>query len=240
MSQDGLTDMIQLNAIIAVSKEIEQEQKTGRPPITNTAKRDPAITVMEALNASRRTGDPSAFIHDMEARGQQEVAAAMGTRLPSAGTVKYDSHEEEHPDKEILMALGFSFGAIMEDDPLWVEAKLPDGWSVQSTEHSMTSHVLDEKGRARASIFYKAAFYDRKASFYLKPRFEFESFCPVEDNYDLVGIHVKDAGRVIHSTEPCVSTADKRAYYLARKTAEAWLDEHRPGWQDPVTSWNLP
>jgi hypothetical protein len=40
---------------------------------------------------------------------------------------------------------------------------LPPGWKVVPTDHSMWSDLVDAKGEKRASIFYKAAFYDRDA-----------------------------------------------------------------------------
>src|SRR6185436_8068032 len=40
-----------------------------------------------------------------------------------------------------------------------------------ATDHSMYTDLVDDKGRVRASIFYKAAFYDRKADISFKRRF---------------------------------------------------------------------
>jgi hypothetical protein len=61
-------------------------------------------------------------------------------------------------------ALGFTFGAQVPGDPLFREATLPEGWTREGTEHAMHSVIKDERGIERASIFYKAAYYDRKAS----------------------------------------------------------------------------
>ena len=60
-------------------------------------------------------------------------------------------------------ALGFTFGAQIPGDPLFREATLPPGWGRKGTDHSMHSVILDERGIARVNIFYKAAYYDRKA-----------------------------------------------------------------------------
>jgi hypothetical protein len=48
-------------------------------------------------------------------------------------------------------------------DDLFVNVQLPPGWRKQATDHSMWSDLLDEKGSKRAAIFYKGAFYDRRA-----------------------------------------------------------------------------
>jgi hypothetical protein len=60
-------------------------------------------------------------------------------------------------------ALGFVFGEVVERDPIFREVKLPAGWSRKGSSHAMWSHIVDEKGRERVAVFYKAAFYDRRA-----------------------------------------------------------------------------
>lgn len=44
-----------------------------------------------------------------------------------------------------------------------LNVELPDGWKKVGTNHDMHSDLVDETGKVRASIFYKAAFYDRRA-----------------------------------------------------------------------------
>ncbi len=66
-------------------------------------------------------------------------------------------------NKATLEKYGVVFGEPLKDDPLFCEALLPDGWGKKTTDHSMWSELYDDKGIKRASIFYKAAFYDRKA-----------------------------------------------------------------------------
>ena len=48
-------------------------------------------------------------------------------------------------------------------DPLFRPATLPDGWQRKASDHAMGSHIADALGRQRVTVFYKAAFYDRKA-----------------------------------------------------------------------------
>jgi hypothetical protein len=87
-------------------------------------------------------------IEAQEAMGQ---AALVGTKntLPI-----------QCPRKE-LKALGFVFGEPLDD--LFLNVTFPPGWSKEATDHSMWSDLLDETGKKRGSIFYKAAFYDRRA-----------------------------------------------------------------------------
>ena len=63
--------------------------------------------------------------------------------------------------REQFEAMGIIFGEKVDD--LFVKVTLPPGWTKRPTDHSMWSELLDEQGRMRASIFYKAAFYDRDA-----------------------------------------------------------------------------
>ena len=63
--------------------------------------------------------------------------------------------------REKLEKIGFVFGDDIDD--LFVSVVMPEGWKKEPTDHSMWSKLVDEKGRERASIFYKAAFYDRSA-----------------------------------------------------------------------------
>jgi hypothetical protein len=120
--------------------------------IDNTTERmkDPAEKLL-FLAESMGAGSPSAPIEQMERDGQRQLVNS--DRLPS--DVKGNRAEWE--------ALGFTFGEPDPDDPLFMPATLPPGWQRKATDHSMGSIIVDTLGRERVSIFYKAAFYDRKA-----------------------------------------------------------------------------
>lgn len=60
-------------------------------------------------------------------------------------------------------AAGFTFGDPVPGDPLFRKATMPPGWTRGASDHAMYSHILDEHGRERVSVFYKAAHYDRRA-----------------------------------------------------------------------------
>lgn len=90
-------------------------------------------------------------IEAQEARGQQELVAS--TDLPS----------DTRGTDEAFIALGFSFGEPHAHDPLFRPTTLPQGWTKTGTDHSMHSVIRDEQGRDRVGVFYKAAFYDRRA-----------------------------------------------------------------------------
>ena len=92
----------------------------------------------------------SNYIEGMESAGQ--------TQLVNSELLPAESYHWEQ-----LEDMGIVRGAPVENDPLFIHATIPDGWTKQATDHSMHSNLLDERGIPRARIFYKAAFYDRRA-----------------------------------------------------------------------------
>lgn len=111
----------------------------------NTSKADPLEKLVVAMVPDG--------IEAQEAQGQREMVAS--TVLPTD-----ISFRETAADYE---ALGFTFGDVDPADPLFREATLPEGWSRKGGGHAMWSGVVDERGIERVAVFYKAAFYDRKA-----------------------------------------------------------------------------
>jgi hypothetical protein len=101
-------------------------------------------------------GSADGLIEEQEAHGQQALAASSELPKPT-------------PEVQgVLERMGVEFGDPSDD--LFVCAKLPEGWEVQPTDHPMWSDLVNEKGAGVASIFYKAAFYDRSARMSLTPR----------------------------------------------------------------------
>jgi len=115
---------------------------------------DTSCTMAEDPHAYARilSGDGGRFVREMEAEGQRQLVAS--TLIPAeliGGT------------EEDLRALGIEPGEPDPADPLFRTATLPQGWSRQTSDHTMWSYIVDQHGRRRAAVFYKAAFYDRRA-----------------------------------------------------------------------------
>lgn len=112
--------------------------------IENTSQRDAMIHLLGSMSEGS-----DGYIRGMEAAGQRQLvnSTSFPTEAPIAA----------------LEALGFVFGPVDSGDPMFRPAQLPAGWRKEGSDHDMWSYVLDEKGRKRVSIFYKAAFYDRRA-----------------------------------------------------------------------------
>jgi len=110
----------------------------------NTSTREPLLHLAGMSDGSSR------YIEEMEAAGQRAVVTS--SVLPT------DAPWEQ------LQALGFTRGEQVPGDALFTRCELPEGWRREGSDHAMHSYVLDGRGVRRVSIFYKAAFYDRKAS----------------------------------------------------------------------------
>ncbi|MCC5574552.1 hypothetical protein IMZ11_02715 [Microtetraspora sp. AC03309] len=91
-------------------------------------------------------------IEEQEAEGAAAMQQGTCEVIPAKGASDAD-----------LTALGFVLGPIDQRDPLFREARLPAGWKRAATGHSMHTDIVDELGRKRIGIFYKAAWYDRSA-----------------------------------------------------------------------------
>ncbi|MFE9737321.1 hypothetical protein [Streptomyces sp. NPDC006477] len=97
-----------------------------------------------------------ALIGAQEARGQQQLVHS--DRLPT----------ELRDDRAAFEALGFTFGTPDADDPLFTPTTVPDGWTREAADdHDMWSYVVDTLGRRRVAVFYKSAFYDRRADMHI-------------------------------------------------------------------------
>ena len=194
-------------------------------------------------------------IEAQEAKGQRDFLASTILPKKCAGC-----------SREQLEAIGIEFGEDVDD--LFVQVTLPSGWIKTATDHSMHSELRDEKGRIRAGIFYKAAFYDRRADIHLWPRFT----CGVEPvegwKQDTCDYHEsewhgvardRDRGEIIWSTahllepEPECPPYDAshkndpiREVWLTwidrkddlHRKAREWLDEQYPKWRDPLAYWD--
>ena len=190
------------------------------------------------------------------------LAAAMGggmsnaieesERVGQSSLVNSDTLPTNFQGREALEAAGVKFGAAVKGDPMFTYVELPAGWTKRSTGHAMWwSDLVDDKGRKRASIFYKAAFYDRSAHGSALPRYRTDSY--YNDDHDTVAVcRVLDQDVVLFESERLeMKTNDER--YGSRFDAPvkveskrdivgrqcvAWLDEHYPDWKNPAAYWD--
>lgn len=127
-------------------------------------------------------------IEQQEAQGQQNLV--QSTTLPING------------DWEVLERWGVVKGEPI--DQLFCHCTLPDGWTKAPTDHSLWSSLVDARGLIRASIFYKAAFYDRDAFFNSVRRFSIVKVFQSEETMYYEQVQVRDNGlsRVVFIDTP--------------------------------------
>jgi hypothetical protein len=137
--------------------------------------------------------------------------------------------------------LGFVFGL---EYGLFVDAKFPDGWRKKPTDHAMWTEIVDEKGRKRGMIFYKAAFYDQRAHAFLESRFLVENdYGDKERNVwvaDACGkVDKRISGLQVPKWSGDRAEAERleRIIYSARQELTEWLNTNYPDWESPLAYW---
>lgn len=160
-------------------------------------------------------------IERQEAQGQRELAAS--SQLPAKGI--------SDPAFSMIRVIGPT-----EGDPLFCDVVLPEGWKKRPTDHSMWSDLLDDKGRKRGAIFYKAAFYDRNAHMHACRRYS----CEKDYGYErATRFCVKDS--VTGETLFVTGETPERYGEIERALeaeALAWIADHFPNWQDASAYWD--
>lgn len=187
----------------------------------------PAMLVAEATGRGLLAGMPAA-IEASEKMGQIELVRS--TNMPI---------DLNHG---LFEKAGFKFGKRI--DEVFQEADLPPGWTREATSHSMHSDILDERVRKRVSVFYKAAFYDRRANAHLLRRFSVQQQWKPGGS-DPVCAEVVDCDKTIR-TRPFpdtdgMSQLDKyKAQEDAVEALRAEFAAERPDYLDPLAYWDEP
>lgn len=201
--------------------------KPKRPPV-NTEKESPIGMCVRMIVMGS-----NAAIESQEKDGQ--------TSFVDSDTLPLDVGGNE--DRKILESFGVKFLGAVPGDELFQYVELPPNWKKVSTEHSMSTWLVDDKGRRRASIFYKAAFYDRRASLSLARRYRVTQDFDREEAEHVAVAHVIDCDTVIFSTPPVALPQERNSEFYrigdeAKKIARAWLDAHFPDWLNPAAYWD--
>lgn len=143
-----------------------------------------------------------------------------------------------------LEAMGIVFGDLVDD--LFVQVQLPEGWKKVPTDHSMWSSLLDERGRKRAAIFYKAAFYDRDAFITISRRFglQVQPEGGWDSDYDRETVPricvVTDCDEIVWWSAPMSPSGDVEWFQLDEKLVplgRGWLASHYPNWENALAYW---
>jgi hypothetical protein len=147
---DGELVTIRVPAKAVARKSMPKDSVDNVVTITNTA-------LLSGSDKLALAATPGAII-EQERFGQEELVA--GNQLPRNGLLGADRTRWE--------ALGLKILDEGGDDPLFCRVELPPGWRKVPREHALWTDLVDETGKVRAEIRYKAAFYDRYAGIQLK------------------------------------------------------------------------
>jgi len=175
-------------------------------------------------------GNPAA-IAAQEQRGQKQLVNS--TQLPT---------EMRDDSKAVLEAAGVVFGEVAPGDPIFCDATLPEGWKKEATGHAMHIKLLDANGHLRATIFYKAAFYDRVAFLEVTRRFSVDRYGHSQAHPGEFAASVIDAkGEVELKTEVQLKAEGENDWDVRDRVAfiaETWLNENYPDWTSPAAYWD--
>jgi hypothetical protein len=190
------------------------------------------MTMTPAAFRAMADGDIDNFVAAITPGGIESQEKAGQTTL-----VNLNILPKECP-KEQLEKLGFVF--IGNHDDIFYKVEMPVGWKKVPTDHSMWSDLIDDKGRKRASIFYKAAFYDRSAHMRLNRRFNVSRNYNLKDNE--LQFQVTDCESVVFQTEIIKTTTKYDETYnkiesTLRKEAANWLLSRYPDSDDVLAYW---
>lgn len=172
-------------------------------------------------------------IERQEADGQRQFT--QSDTLPTRGLA------------DIATSVGIRILGPVPDDKLFTRVHLPAGWTKRATNHSMWSDLLDELGRIRASIFYKAAFYDRSAHISFHQRFDIAPDAELKDKTGEVSWVVTDCEKVLYRTPPISPgmlygapgyfEAAEPLDAKARQQAIDWVSVRYPAWKSLSAYW---
>lgn len=145
-----------------------------------------------------------------------------------------------------LEKLGFVFGEPCSSEPheIFVNVAFPEGWSKKATDHSMWSDLLDAKGRKRAGIFYKSAFYDRSAHMKLDSRYHVKTFYYDKNGVERYEDTASTIDRVVDCDDRALFSSENVPYgewdkqSAERERCAKWLDANLPNWKDATAYWD--
>lgn len=196
------------------------------------------LSVTPAALAAAAAGDLANVMTAMRPGGIEAQEKAGQTTFVAGSTLPKDGL-----DRAAFEKMGFKFGEDV--DTLFVSVTMPAGWQKQATSHSMHSDLLDDKRRTRASIFYKAAFYDRKAHIRLTRRYNESHYEPVNEKGEPAepnkqshyAVVVQDCGKEIKRFG-LYERSDYPTCDALEKEAHAWLDANFPQHNDATAYWD--
>jgi hypothetical protein len=201
----------------------------------STMKRDRLNLGNPAALAALASGD----IHNAMVAGtpggieaQEKAGQAMLTLKFNQLPKEYSYWRGEGTWQECMERLGFKFGADVDD--LFVSVTPPPGWTLRPSDHSMHSYIHDDQGRMRGNVFYKAAFYDRRADFHLLTRYQGGGDYRGDDRFSVA--RDTASGQILFERGPMARGAVEQ-WQATDAEALKYLDQHFPDWRNVEAYW---
>lgn len=205
-----------------------------RTPLDTT--QHPGHTALVMVAAAMGSGGIADAIDQQNSQGQRQLRGTGKVSIPSQ-----TQDWGEIDTFAMLRAWGVELPEYDQrtGDKLFRPANLPPGWEIRVTEHHLWSALVDEHGRRRALIFYKAAFYDRDASITVSRRFIARAeFVELTDTSKTMEPVIRDGDVVIwrgpRTVVPRLDYATKDAVDLF---AERQLDSIYPDHREFLKAW---
>lgn len=138
---------------------------------------------------------------------------------------------------------------IGECGDLFCCVELPEGWKIVGTDHHMWKNLIDDKGRARISFFYKNAYWDRDAfsnyccrySYQMTPFDDYKTDATYQERkFKPWKLFITDGGIKIKKLMEGTASTHKEYRDLDKKmneTAKEYLDKNYPDWNDVDAYW---
>ncbi len=161
---------------------MSKSESESRNRITDTSKITPSSMLLAVIPGLQGVAE------EQERAGQRKLARS--DQLPRSGLLGADRAAWESVGVRIL-------DDKIGDDPLFCEVELPAGWGRRPTDHPLHTDLVDERGRTRGRIFYKAASYDRRADIYMLRRLSIKRDFSRVDYQSVIQYQVTDGGRVV-------------------------------------------
>ena len=222
----------------------------------------------EAMFCVMKGKDPSKAIENQEKRGQQDVVRnhrlpiMVNHGIPDEYRFKGITRDmmDYRERKRIADANKAEFTKMQYErmgikvidkfNDLFYSVELPEGWTIEATDHSMWNNLIDNKGRKRASFFYKAAFYDRDAFINFCHRYSYGTFpfdyyktdaTYEERKFKPWRLFLTDSGKHIKRLKEITPATDEEYFAIddtMREIGRAYLNENYPGWEDINSYWD--
>jgi hypothetical protein len=187
--------------------------------IENTRESHPLVNLMVAM------GENGSGIEAQERRGQHQLVES--SQLPAKVGQRGDP-------KPFYEGCGIKVVGETSGDSLFLDVQLPEGWAIKSTDHSMWSNLKDNNGCTRATIFYKAAFYDREAFINTVCRYHTSwGKHPDNDTWRYVVVDSKSGNNLMENPWEDYGTANDKL-----EGCREWLAENYPDHGNPLAYWN--